>query len=99
MDWPLNYLRVVQETKVFGIIIMNSFKSLLGRNWQVRFRKFEQLLISWNGRHFDSIFQRIEVVKTFAMSRLYYLSSILPLPKCTAKLTSVCRGHGHVKGV
>ena len=92
VDWPLNYLRVVQETKVFGIIIMNSFKSLLRRNWQVRFSKFEQLLISWNGRHFDSIFQRIEVVKTFAMSRLYYLSSILPLPKGTAKLIEAAVG-------
>ena len=37
--------------------------------------------MSWKGRHFGSIFQRIEVIKTFALSRLYYVASILPLPQ------------------
>ena len=65
---------------------MNSYKDLLRRNWKVRFGKFEKVLISWKGRKFDSIFHRIEVVKTFALSRIYYLAPILPLPKGTATL-------------
>ena len=83
--WPLDYLRPVKETKVFGIIIANSFKHMLRRNWEIRVEKFEKSLLSWNGRCLESIYQRIDILKMFAYSRLYYLASILPLPQWTAK--------------
>ena len=90
--WPLHYLRPVEETKVFGIFISNSYRQMLKRNWEERVKKFENVLLSWNGRHFESIYQRVEIVKTFALSRLYYLASILPLPQTTA--TRIEKGIG-----
>ena len=84
VDWPLQYLRTVKEIKVFGIFIMDSYRDLLKRNWSYRFDKFEQSLLSWSSRVLETIFQRVEVVRTFALSRIYYLASILPMPKATA---------------
>ena len=79
--WPLPYLDSVMEIKVFGILIMSDFRSLLKRNLDYRFTKFEQALISWSSRSLETLVQRVEVVKLFALSRIFYLASILPLTK------------------
>ena len=84
-DWPLHYLRVVKEIKVFGIFIMDSYKDMLKRNWTYRFSKFEQSILSWSGRFLETIFQRVEVIRTFALSRIFYLASILPIPEASVK--------------
>ena len=81
-SWPLPYLQTVDEIKVFGIWIMNNFRKLVTRNWEFRFLKFQQAIISWNARVLDTLVQRIEVVRIFALSRIYYVASILPLPQC-----------------
>ena len=83
--WPLQYIKAVKKIKVFRVIFMNSYRDMLSKNWSVRFQKFEAAIISWNGRILESIYQRIEIMKTFAMSRLYYLASILPLPQGISK--------------
>jgi len=31
-DWPLGYFRPVKETKIFGIIISNTYKQMLQKN-------------------------------------------------------------------
>ena len=33
----------------------------------------------------ETLIQRVEVVKVFALSRIYYAASVLPLPKMYAK--------------
>ena len=83
--WPINYLKTVKEIKVFGVFIMNSYNDLLKRNWSYRFEKFEQSILSWSPRVLETIFQRVEVVKTFALSRIFYVASILPLPATIAR--------------
>ena len=85
VDWPLQYVRTVGEIKVFGIYIMDSYQDMLKRNWSFRFSKFEQSILSWSGRVLETIFQRVEVIKTFALSRIYYLASILPIPQTFVK--------------
>ena len=82
--WPLHYVKAVKKIKVFGIIVTNSLKHMIKKNWEVRYEKFENILMSWKGRRLDTIFQRVEVIKTYAMSRLYYVASILPLPEAVA---------------
>ena len=81
----MQYVRTVKEIKVFGIFIMDSYQEMLRRNWSYRFDKFEQSILSWSPRALETIFQRVEVIRTFALSRVYYLASILPLPLVTAK--------------
>ena len=83
--WPLDYLKSVKEIKVFGVFILNSYSDLLRRNWNFRFEKFENSILSWSSRVLETIFQRVEVVRIFALSRIFYLASILPLPAMTAR--------------
>ena len=84
-NWPLNYLQTVKEVKIFGIFIMDSYRSLLKRNWEYRFKNFEDTIMSWSLRSLDTVHQRVEVVKTFALSRIIYVASILPLSKTMSK--------------
>ena len=80
-NWPLAYLKSATEVKVFGIIIENSVKNLIMRNWESRFSKLQATLISWSSRVLDTIIQRVDVVKIYAFSRIYYIASVLPLSK------------------
>ena len=80
-DWPIKYLKTVKEIKVFGIYVMDSYRSLIKRNWDFRFHKFESAIKSWSPRILDTMLQRVEVVKVFALSRIYYVASILPINK------------------
>ena len=84
-NWPLDYLVTVNEIKVFGVFIMDSYRSLLKRNWDYRFLKVEQSLYSWSSRSFYSILQKIEVVKIFALSRVFYIATVLPMSKTVGK--------------
>ena len=82
-NWPLNYVQTVSEIKVFGIFLLNSYIETIKRNWDYRYRKFEQAIYSWSSRRLDLVVQRIEVIKIFALSRIYYIASVLPLSKTT----------------
>ena len=84
-NWPLDYLVTVNEIKVFGVFIMDSYRSLLKRNWDYRFLKFEQSIYSWSSRSLRSVQQRIEIVKIFALSRVYYIATVLPMSKTVGK--------------
>jgi hypothetical protein len=48
-------------------------------------RGFEKVLFSWQSRQLETLAQRVEVAKTFALSKLYYVSQVLPLPAKVAK--------------
>ena len=90
-DWSLSWLKTVSEVKVFGVKICASYKELISVNWEFRFRKFEDVVRSWGSRVLDSLSQRIEVLKVFALSRLWYLASALPIKKGMAKkIEKVC---------
>ena len=81
LDWPLDYLQTVDEIKVFGFFIMNSFKGLVKKNWNWRITKVQQSLMAWSSRHLESIYQRVEVINIFALSIIFYVASILPISK------------------
>ena len=80
-SWPLAYLQPVTELKVFGIILTNSFRQLMKKNWDLRTSKFEKCVASWSSRHFKSLTQRVEILKVFALSRVFYVASIIPMTK------------------
>ena len=90
-DWPLSWIKTVKEVKVFGVKIVSSYKEIIAINWDFRFGKFEDAVKSWSSRALDSLSQRIEVLKTFALSRLWYLGSALPIKKgMVKKIEKVC---------
>ena len=66
---------------MFGIFITDSYRGLLKRNWDFRFEKFQEAIKTWSPRMLDTLSQRVEVLKLFALSRVYYVASILPINK------------------
>ena len=80
-DWPLAYIRTESEVKIFGIYFKDSYKAMIKRNWDVRFEKFANVVKSWSGRVMQSLSSKVEVLKIFALSRVYYVASILPITK------------------
>ena len=84
-NWPVDYVRPVEELKIFGIIIKGSYSATVKANWDLRMGKFSSCIKSWSSRVLPSISSRVEVVKVFALSRIYYLASILPAPKTVVK--------------
>ena len=83
--WPLDYVKTVTELKIFGIIFKQSYTATVRANWDLRLGKFLNSIRSWSSRVLPSISSRVEVVKVFALSRIYYLASILPAPKSVVK--------------
>ena len=84
-DWPLTWLQCVDSVKMFGIFVSNSYVEMIRMNWEYRLDKFKKVLLSWNSRIFFSLQQKVEVVKIFALSRIYYVASILPMRKGIVK--------------
>ena len=91
VDWPFLWLKPVSEIKVFGFRICASYQEMVSVNWEFRFGKFEEVVKSLSSRVFDSLSQRIEVLKVFALSRLWYLASALPMKKgIVKKIENIC---------
>ena len=69
----------MQELKIFGVFFVDSYRSMIKRNWDFRFVKFLDVIKSWSPRVLETLSQRVEVLKVFALSRVYYIASILPI--------------------
>ena len=90
LDWPISWLQVVDSLKIFGIFIARTYSETLQLNWDFRFNKFRSVIMAWSSRNFESLQQRIEVVKVFGLSRVYFVASILPIRrKMVEKFESV----------
>ena len=63
--WPLDYLVTVNEIKVFGIWVKNSYRDMSARNWSYRLEKLKKSVYSWSSRTLDTVLHRIEVLKCF----------------------------------
>ena len=84
-SWALDYLQPVQEIKMFGIWFMNDYSRLLSTNWNTRIEKLRNTIFSWTGRVFANLKQRIDVLNCFALSRIFYVGAVLPIPKTALK--------------
>ena len=66
--------------KIFGIIIHPTYQEMLDDNWDKALLEFDKCLMSWRNRALDSIFQKVEVLRTFLLPKLWYKANLLPLP-------------------
>ena len=82
LDWPeeVRWMKTVSEMKIFGFTICPLYKDTAMKTWNRVVRGFEQVLFSWESRQLETLSQRVQVVKTFALSKLYYVAQVLPLP-------------------
>ena len=78
-DWPISWMKPVKSMKIFGIFISDSYEEMLKVNWDFRYKKFSDAIFSWSPRILDTLQQRVEVVRIFALSRVYYVAAILPV--------------------
>ena len=70
-NWPLPWLRVQSELKVFGFQITPVYKNTLERSWAECFLGFNKVLMSWSSRQLETLVQRVEVLRLFATSKLF----------------------------
>ena len=70
--------------KVFGFILHPCYKTMINLNWEDQHSKFTKTLFSWSSRVLESLFERAEVVRTFALSGIWYRAQVLPLPSSWA---------------
>ena len=83
--WPLPWLKHKPELKIFGFQITPVYKKTLERCWVECFTGFHKTLMSWSSRQLETLVQRVEVLRVFATSKLWYKASALPLPIKFAK--------------
>ena len=62
--------------KIFGFTICSTYQETLEETWN-RVREDSFLLGS---RQLETLGQRVQVASTFALSKLYYVAQVLPLP-------------------
>ena len=84
-NWPTVWMKPVTEVKVFGILFCNSYNNMLRLNWEHRYKNFNAAIHSWSHRVLDTLSQRIEVIRMFALSRVYYVAAILPMTNVMVK--------------
>ena len=78
-NWPIPWLRPVKSVKIFGIFVSDSYNDIINVNWNFRFEKFKNSVLSWSTRALVSVQQKVEVIKIFALSRIYFVAYILPM--------------------
>ena len=83
--WPLPWITVKTELKIFGFQFTPSYKKTVERCWEECFKGFNGVLMSWSSRQLETLVQRVEVLRLFATSKLWYKASALPLPAKYAK--------------
>merc|ERR1712002_629615 len=69
----------------FGIFICDDYDEMLNLNWDFRLKKFSLAIFSWSPRVLDTLQQRVEVIRIFGLSRVYYVASILPVTPYVVK--------------
>ena len=56
-QWALDWLKTVDELKIFGFLISSDVKSMISNNWSVQFKKFKDTLFSWSTRILDTLIE------------------------------------------
>ena len=80
-DWPLPWLKTEPSLRIFGVNFHPKFVDTLNHSWQECFQGFNKCIQSWSSRNLPTLLQRVRVLNVFALSKLWYLAQVLPLPK------------------
>ena len=86
-DWPaqVHWIETTAELGVLGLVICPKYRDTLQRSWEKVFRGFQRTIFSWRSRLLCTLQQRVTVVQTFALSKVWYVAQVLPLPSPVAK--------------
>ena len=82
-DWPeeVSWIKHEKELKILGFMICPTYQQTVKRTWETVVSGFERTLFAWSTRSLDTLSQRVEVAKTFVLSKLFnhILSSVIPV--------------------
>ena len=84
-DWPLHWIQSVEEMKVLGFRVCPQYADTLRCTWEAVFKGFQGRLFSWESRNLNTLHERVAVSQTFALSKLWYVAQVLPLPQSVLK--------------
>jgi len=79
-NWPLPWLKTEPFLRIFGVNFHPKFADTLNHSWQACFQGFK-CIQSWSSRNLPTLLQRVRVLNVFALSKLWYLAQVLPIPK------------------
>ena len=77
------YLRALVE--VLGFIVCQKFPETQQLTWEKVFCCAEKTLFSWDSRLLFTLQDRVSVVQTYSLSKLWYVAQVLPLTNRMAK--------------
>ena len=70
----------MNEIKILGFVMCPNYQETLKRTWEVVFSGFEKTLFAWGSRSITTLQQHVSVLQKFALSKLWYVAQMLPLP-------------------
>ena len=83
--WKYSIFNQLEGLKVLSLFLTPHYKTTLHRTWEEVIKGFRKTISSWKERDLGSIFLRVEAVNMFPLSKLWYVSQVLPLPSSFAK--------------
>ena len=75
----VKWLKPEKCLKVFCFIICQTYEETVKKTCEKVMIGFQKVVYSWSTRNLDTLSQRAEVAKTFALSKLYYVAQVLSL--------------------
>ena len=87
IDWPqeVQWIQSVNSLDVLGFKVYPKFKDTLKYTWDKVFRGVQKSLFAWECRLLFTLQDRVTVAQTFALSKMWYIAQLLPLPSGIAK--------------
>jgi hypothetical protein len=83
-DWPLPWLQAVDQAKVLGVMVTPVFATSVSASWELVTAGVERVLLEWAARRLPTLRQRARALETFALSKVWYLAQIIPMPSAVA---------------
>ena len=78
--WPLEWLVGVREMRILGFQFVASWSEVIKRNWEELVGEVRKVLLAWSPRRLHTLRLRVEVVRIFVYSKIWYKAQILPVP-------------------
>jgi Reverse transcriptase (RNA-dependent DNA polymerase) len=78
-EWPLPWLHVAPQVKIYGFVFAPSVAQTLQLSWDRVLNGLEATLRLWRSRALPTLLSRRLALETFALSKLLYFALLLPL--------------------
>ena len=80
-EWVLPWAKPVKELKAFGVTFMPSASDTARVSWKNCKESVNKCISVWTKRPFQTLKQRVFILNTYALSKLWYLAQVLPAPR------------------